>query len=277
VNLQSLPQTIGLEHQDRVNRFNRLAQLNGITPPQVTQLQLAPGQVPGFNYPIPVVRVVFDERVFFDFNKDTVRPEAQKVLDIMAQNMKRDVPDANLLVLGHTDAIGSDAYNIDLSKRRAQSVLAGLIRRGVDPVQLGSVAIGKNQPIAPNSTDEGRARNRRVEFMISASQPANLQLVQQRRIIQEYLAVRPADVPETQTPRHVSVMTPRDFGLDRASVRPVDGQTARSTADAAQASIVQTAQAPAQIELQRPIPLKEVEVNRPKNVEAASLNEEFQM
>jgi hypothetical protein len=113
--------------------------------------------------------------------------------------------------------------------------------------------------------------------MISANQSANLQLVQQRRIIQEYLAVKPADVPETQTPRHVSVMTPRDFGLDRAPVRPVDVQSTKSTADAAQASIVQTAQAPVEIELQRPMPLKEVEVNRPKSVEAASLNDEFQM
>jgi outer membrane protein OmpA-like peptidoglycan-associated protein len=131
VDIKSLPDTIGIEHQDRVNRFARLAHMAGIRPPEVDEMQLGAGQVPGFNYPIPVVRVRFEERVFFDFDKYTVRPEAERVLDLMAENMKRDVPDAQLTVLGHTDAIGSDQYNDDLSGRRAASVIQQLYARDV--------------------------------------------------------------------------------------------------------------------------------------------------
>jgi hypothetical protein len=105
------------------------------------------------------------------------------------------VPDAKVTILGHTDAIGGDAYNIDLSKRRALAVTQELVRRGVRPEQLSMVAIGKNQPIAPNTTDEGRALNRRVEFMISASQEANRALVQQHRINRAYLPTTAHEPP----------------------------------------------------------------------------------
>ncbi|WP_157999419.1 OmpA family protein [Nitrospirillum viridazoti] len=269
VNLQSLPQTIGLEHQDRVNRFNRLAQLNGIAPPRIDQLQVPPGMLPGLTYPVPVVRVTFDEKVFFDFNKDILRPEAEPVLDVIAQNMRRDVPDASLLVLGHTDAIGSDAYNIDLSRRRAQTVLEGLIRRGVDPRQLSTVAIGKNQPTAPNSTEEGRARNRRVEFMISASAPANLRLVQQRRINKDFLAVKPEMAAEPQVPKQVRVFSPADLGIAPA--------TTKDAPEAAKPAAPVAAAAPEMIALQVPSTPPAFELNRPRAVEQADLNSEFQM
>jgi hypothetical protein len=112
--------------------------------------------------------------------------------------MRRDVPDAALTVLGHTDAVGSDDYNIDLSRRRAAAVMAMLIARGLDPGELSTVAIGKAQPIAPNSTAMGRARNRRVEFMISGSEQANLAVVANREVDGAFFrlaAARPAEVP----------------------------------------------------------------------------------
>jgi outer membrane protein OmpA-like peptidoglycan-associated protein len=99
VNLQSLPQTIGLEYQDRINRFGRLSAIYSVKPPQIDQLQLSAGTIPGTNYPIPVVRIIFDATVFFDFDRDRVRPEAEKILDVIAENMRHDVPDARLLVL----------------------------------------------------------------------------------------------------------------------------------------------------------------------------------
>jgi hypothetical protein len=108
---------------------------------------------------------------------------------VIAENMKRDVPDAALTVLGHTDAIGSDAYNIDLSRRRAEAVMRALVARGVNPDQLSEVAIGKRQPIAPNDTAEGRALNRRVEFMISPALSANLAAVQQRFVPARYFEI----------------------------------------------------------------------------------------
>jgi len=73
-----------------------------------------------------------------------------------------DVPFATALVEGHTDSVGSDAYNMKLSDRRAKSVFDYLTSRGVDPSRLSSVGKGETMPIADNSTAEGRQQNRRV-------------------------------------------------------------------------------------------------------------------
>jgi outer membrane protein OmpA-like peptidoglycan-associated protein len=96
-------QTMDLENSDRIARFQRLASISGVSPPTVTQIVIMPDQLPGASRPIPVVRVVFAERILFDFNSDTPRPEAAAVLDLVADNMRRDVPDAQLTLLGHTD------------------------------------------------------------------------------------------------------------------------------------------------------------------------------
>ena len=184
--------TAGLENNDRVARFARLAAQMGTMPPQVEQLWLPPGSVSTIAGPVPVVRATFDEKVFFDFDQATPRPEANWVLDLMAENMKRDVPDAALTVLGHTDAIGAPDYNVDLSRRRASAVLSALVERGVNPAQLSTVAIGEAQPVAPNDTPDGRARNRRVEFMVSASEAANLSAVQQHAVPARFFVVNRA-------------------------------------------------------------------------------------
>ncbi|HYZ22662.1 MAG TPA: OmpA family protein, partial [Rhodopila sp.] len=96
-----------------------------------------------------------------------------------SDRIRRDAPGWHLTVLGHTDATGSDAYNMDLSRRRAAKVLRALVDRGLDPSQLSAVAIGKRQPIADNRTEAGRARNRRVEFLMSRCLEANLGVVRQ--------------------------------------------------------------------------------------------------
>lgn len=206
--LSPLSSTIEIEHADRVKRFDRLADIYGIPAPQIDQLRVNPGQIPGVNFAVPVVRVIFDEKVFFDFNKDQIRYDAETVLAIIAENMRRDVPDAQLLVLGHTDAIGSDQYNMDLSRRRALSVIRGLVSRGVNPDALRAIPIGKRQPIAQNSTEEGRARNRRVEFMISARQDANLSVIENRQINAAYLKVNPDDRAEELSMSSVEVLKP---------------------------------------------------------------------
>lgn len=74
--------------------------------------------------------------------------------------------------MGHTDAIGTDAYNLDLSRRRAEAVMRESVARGVSSGQLSQVAIGKRQPIASNDTAEGRALNRRVENQRQGAVPA---------------------------------------------------------------------------------------------------------
>jgi outer membrane protein OmpA-like peptidoglycan-associated protein len=179
-------QTVELENSDRVARFKRLANLSGITPPTITVEQEGS---------FPVVRVVFSERVMFDFDSDIPRREAMAVIDLVADNMRHDVPDAQLTLLCHTDAIGSDAYNYDLSMRRAKNVFQALVDSGCSREQLSTVAIGKNQPIAPNDTEAGRFLNRRVEFLISANQGANLAVVESQNIDPAYLRVNGHPVP----------------------------------------------------------------------------------
>jgi outer membrane protein OmpA-like peptidoglycan-associated protein len=197
--LATQDQTAGIENADRIARFRRLAAMQGTTPPQVTQIMLPPNSVSYMSSAVPVVRVVFDEKIFFDFNSDVPRPEAGPVFDLLAENMRRDVPDAALTVLGHTDAIGTDAYNVSLSSRRAAKVMGELVRRGVRASQLSEVAIGKRQPIAPNDTEAGRARNRRVEFLVSSGIDANLAAVQQRVVPLTYFSLGPDKPPPVRT------------------------------------------------------------------------------
>jgi outer membrane protein OmpA-like peptidoglycan-associated protein len=223
--LATADQMMDIEQADRIRRFQRLARLNGITPPEIDQLVVPAAFVPGATRPIPVIRVVFDERVFFDTNSATPRPEAASVLNVMAENMHHDVPDLRVTVLGHTDAVGTDAANIALSERRALSVLQILVRDGVNPGQLGTVAIGKAQPIAPNSTAAGRARNRRVEFLISASEDANLHVVEIRPINPAWLQLAGNAPVRRAAPAQVEFLKPKYTGPADFSEAPAEQRT----------------------------------------------------
>jgi outer membrane protein OmpA-like peptidoglycan-associated protein len=102
--------------------------------------------------------------IYFDFNKDTIKPESEPVLKEIVQAMT-DNPDWKLTVEGHTDNIGGDAYNLDLSKRRAAAVKAALVTRyHIAADRLSTDGFGSSRPIETNDTLEGRARNRRVEL-----------------------------------------------------------------------------------------------------------------
>jgi OmpA family len=97
----------------------------------------------------------------------------------MAEQMNRDLPDTSLVILGHTDSVGTDDYNTQLSLRRAAAVMNELAKRGVNIEQMSTVAIGESQPIATNATEQGRALNRRVEFMLSRFAEANYVAIEQ--------------------------------------------------------------------------------------------------
>jgi hypothetical protein len=125
----------------------------------------------------PVVHIVIPEQVLFATASDQPGPDAAAALESIAGKVRQQAPGAEITVLGHTDAVGSDAYNMDLSKRRALAVLRALVVRGLSADRLTAVAIGKRQPIADNSTSEGRTRNRRVEFLASRCLAANLDAV----------------------------------------------------------------------------------------------------
>lgn len=102
--------------------------------------------------------------VFFDFNKATLKPESESVLQKAATllTMKKGF---TVEVQGHTDDVGGDAYNLTLSGQRAETVKAWLGKHGVDAARLSSKGYGKTQPVADNGTDAGRAKNRRVELV----------------------------------------------------------------------------------------------------------------
>ena len=102
--------------------------------------------------------------IYFDFDKDTIKPESETVLKEIVKAMT-DNPDWKLRVDGHTDNIGGDAHNLDLSKRRAASVKAALVERyHISADRLTTNGYGASSPIDRNDTLEGRARNRRVEL-----------------------------------------------------------------------------------------------------------------
>jgi outer membrane protein OmpA-like peptidoglycan-associated protein len=103
------------------------------------------------------------EGVNFDFDKATLRQEDIGSLDDYVAAMKA-WGDVNIEVAGHTDSMGSDAYNMELSQQRAEAVRNFLISRGVAADRLTAKGYGEAQPVADNATEEGRFKNRRVEL-----------------------------------------------------------------------------------------------------------------
>ena len=100
----------------------------------------------------------------FDFNKATLKPAGKKMVDEAVTVMK-DKPSMKVSVEGHTDSIGSDAYNQKLSERRAQAVRDYMVSQGIDAARISVKGWGKTKPIASNKTEAGRAENRRVEII----------------------------------------------------------------------------------------------------------------
>jgi OOP family OmpA-OmpF porin len=101
--------------------------------------------------------------VNFDNNKDTLRTDAIAILDDVVATLKR-YPALKVEVAGHTDSANSDTYNLDLSQRRADAVLNYFVSKGVETDRLSAKGYGEAEPIADNSTTEGRFKNRRVEL-----------------------------------------------------------------------------------------------------------------
>jgi outer membrane protein OmpA-like peptidoglycan-associated protein len=111
-------------------------------------------------------RILVSERVFFEFERDTIRAVSMPLLDQLA-GVIRDLPeDTRVQIEGHTDDSGNAAYNLDLSYRRAAAVVAYLCARGVSPAAVQAVGHGARHPVADNDSPEGRALNRRVEFTL---------------------------------------------------------------------------------------------------------------
>lgn len=116
--------------------------------------------------PVKPKRRIVLRGVNFDFDKSVIRPEGKPVLDEAITVLKEE-PGITIVVEGHTDSIGTDAYNMKLSERRADAVADYLAAGGVSRKRMSTVGFGESKPVASNETEDGRAQNRRVEFKIN--------------------------------------------------------------------------------------------------------------
>ncbi len=112
-------------------------------------------------------KIVIREKIQFDFDKATIRPESDDLLAEIAKVMNDNPRLKKIRVEGHASSEGGYDHNVDLSKRRAKAVLDHLVRKGkVDKSRLESEGYGPDRPIASNDTESGRETNRRLEFTI---------------------------------------------------------------------------------------------------------------
>lgn len=115
----------------------------------------------------------FSAEVLFDFDKYALKPAGMAELQRLGAEIRsQGVAVGDIDIIGHTDSVGSDEYNMKLSLRRAGAVRDFIVAQGVNPALIDVVGMGKRQPIASNATAEGRAQNRRVEVRVGTKQGA---------------------------------------------------------------------------------------------------------
>lgn len=115
------------------------------------------------------IAVIFDSGLLYDFDSDAVKPAARTNLENLAASLQ-EYPDSEVLIVGHTDNVGSASYNQGLSRRRAESAASVLRNEGIAADRIRTDGRGFSEPVATNDTEEGRAENRRVEVAIFASE-----------------------------------------------------------------------------------------------------------
>jgi outer membrane protein OmpA-like peptidoglycan-associated protein len=113
--------------------------------------------------------VKFDSGILFDVDQANLKPAAKSNIESLATSLKNN-PQTNILIVGHTDASGTDAYNYKLSERRAASVKSYAVSQGIAASRLTTEGRGETEPISDNTSDTGKAQNRRVEIVIVANE-----------------------------------------------------------------------------------------------------------
>jgi OOP family OmpA-OmpF porin len=121
---------------------------------------------PAATQPAPAAaKVTYAADAFFDFDKSVLKPAGKAKLDDLVGKVK-GINLEVIIAVGHTDSVGTDAYNQKLSVRRAESVKAYLVSKGIEKNRIYTEGKGEKQPVADNKTKEGRAKNRRVEIEV---------------------------------------------------------------------------------------------------------------
>ena len=110
-------------------------------------------------------KITLQADTLYDFNKSDLKPEGKATLDKIAKDLSKIKLEV-IIAVGNTDSVGTDAYNMALGQRRAQSVKAYLVSKGVDGSRIYTESKGKSNPVACNATAEGRAKNRRTDIEV---------------------------------------------------------------------------------------------------------------
>ena len=110
-------------------------------------------------------KITLQADTLYDFDKATLKPEGKATLDKIAKDLSKIKLEV-IIAVGNTDSVGTDAYNMALGQRRAQSVKAYLVSKGVDGSRIYTESKGKSNPVASNATAEGRAKNRRTDIEV---------------------------------------------------------------------------------------------------------------
>lgn len=120
--------------------------------------------------------VTFDSGLLFDYDSDAVKGAAQTNLTDLANSLRK-YPETDVLIVGHTDATGSDTYNRALSERRASAAKRYLVSQGVPTARIRTEGMGESEPVGDNASTSGQAQNRRVEVAIFASEAYRKELM----------------------------------------------------------------------------------------------------
>lgn len=161
---------VEVEHCDRMKRLQRITELNSVG----QNVAFYDGSVaasqlpPGIDIRIPLLRVVFPERIFFDTDSSRLRPEAWAIVRIVSESMRHEPPDVAVFVAGHADERGSNSYNYNLSIDRSNALAEAILASGVNVASVWRVGFGEDMPLIAGSNEAAWGQNRRIEFLFSA-------------------------------------------------------------------------------------------------------------
>ncbi len=159
-------QTSGVEHPDCVPKKAEPAKPAAPVVPAAPAAPAAPAKPAEPAKPAPASvkqAITIQAEALFDFDKAVVKPAGKKSIDEAIDKMK-GIDVEMIIATGHTDSIGTDAYNQKLSERRANAVKEYMVSKGVPAAKITTLGKGETQPVATNKTAEGRAKNRRVDI-----------------------------------------------------------------------------------------------------------------